>query len=938
MPPAALPAAMAPPRALLAALALLAAGATHALLVADGQGAPSSDLQVTATAPGTPRVGQTANVTAMLFNAGPEAAHTFTVVFGWNNTTAGQVGNVTFPGNVDNFTAPGGGPPGDCLTPTGGLSRNCTVVANLPWSPSASQAGAGSLAARVVLGLTNSDPAGHNNEASSAAFVTLHQLALSLDHRDDRAKTVRPGEAAFYRVGLTNQGNARENVSLGASSAWTATLAGNGVATPAAALQVAVERGATASLLVLVRAPPGASGSATATLTANSTAASSLGGASLALPSTQASAGAAPSFGLASAGNVEGFAEPGGTADLGAVVRNTGGSEDALHWTLTSLVPAGWNASLLTEWAGLDAPAEALSSTVLRAQADAGLPQGAQANITLQAAGFNGGGTATVNVTLHTPAPDLVLLGILADRQGFPVSLDEAPAYQGDTARFRADVRNNGSLPLPKPTRFVIEGQQGGQTFLVADQVLATLVAGEGRTLFADWPTGNLTGNVTLTARLDPDGAIGEVREGNNDLQRSVVVRIPGLNVTAPATRGVLPGEHVRLAGGEGITVRNTGNAAERVAVRVRSGLGWTDTNHTLDLAPGAAALLETVFDVPALPGTLADALSVEARLANRSATVATAAVNLSVLDSEPPALESLSAPANVALGHAARFQAVLRDAVGVRSAEVLWRASEGDARAQAMESHDGRNWTASVVMTRPGPVSYWLRAVDRTPSNRTLDTSSTPGALVVNVGGVPLVELLEPANHSTVRAGTPIRLRLSDTNGIASVSVREGDRVFELASPYVLNTTGWAEGEHVLEVTARNGFGNEASAHFVFRVDNTPPLVRDARVAPERAGVGQNLHVEARASSDAVRGAVVVKRGSEVLREVPASVGLGLVNADLNLTEPGRYVLGVRVEDEAGNAASTNLDVEVAGGSVPAPWPLALAALALAAAARRRR
>jgi hypothetical protein len=203
-------------------------------------------------------------------------------------------------------------------------------------------------------------------------------------------------------------------------------------------------------------------------------------------------------------------------------------------------------------------------------------------------------------------------------------------------------------------------------------------------------------------------------------------------------------------------------------------------------------------------------------------------------------------------------------------------------------------------------------------------------------VRSAPVIELLEPRNQSVVRPGTLLRWRITDIHGVGSVVAREGAGLYELEQPYALSTSGWGEGVHALEVTARNRYGNPTLASYVFTLDGTPPLLRDLSVAPARPGPGQEFQVEARTSRDALVAVVQVLKDGSLLREVPATVGLGLLTANLSLPE-GRYTLAVQVEDQAGNSATADAPLEV-GAGLPGPEVGALAlALGLAALRRRR-
>ncbi|HEV8361745.1 MAG TPA: CARDB domain-containing protein [Candidatus Thermoplasmatota archaeon] len=922
----------------LLAVALLLAALGASLPWAGAQATLSADLVVQEVQPGTPRVGFAGALAAVVRNDGPADPLTFNVTFAWNANET--LRTLAYPADGANFTAANGSgpPPEDCLSVTAGFRHGCAIGVRFDWTPPEDHAGPGNLTARIAAGVGYADPVSDNDAATAPAFVERHALALDLDARDDHAKSTGPGQAAFYRVSIANGGNVEERVDarLTGAATWPSSgLVGEGSAAPTANLTLRLAPGASAALLAVLQAPASGGANVTARVEIASQAAPDVH-AERTLPAT--SIGAAGTFGFRADAPETLEVGLGLAVAVNLTLTNTANAEDAIHWTFGEALPAGWEVLVEPAWQLLDAPAGARSEARLSVLANATLPPGSNATLRLGAASLNGNASANVTLALHTSAADLTIASLAVQRGGAAVPLEDMAIYQGDVLDLRALVRNAGPAPLPKPARIVLEVRVPGQpNATAAEQLVGGLGPGEERDVFLRWDAGNLSGSVELAVRADPEGSVAELREDNNELARAVVVRLHGLQVAAPADRSALPGQQLVYEGPGSFAVRNLGNAPERVQVELTTPHGWVNDTRFLELAPGATGLVPLTFQVPTFPGTVSEALRAEASLTNRSATRADAATTIAIDDREAPVLERLEAPANATLGDSVPFRAVLRDAVGVARAAIWVRFGEGAERNQSLESSDGTNWTGAVVATQPGPASYWIVAVDATPANHTLNTSTTPGGLLVEVGGAPLVELLEPRNGTAIRPGVLIKLRVSDVHGIASVAVRDGARTFEVPEPYAINTSGWAEGLHDLEVTARNGFGNAATARFAVVIDATPPLLRDARVEPARPAPGQELRVEAHAS-DAVTGSVLVVRASngEVLREVRASVGIGLLTANFSIPEAGRYNLGLRVADQAGNEGVLSLPVEIGGGLPGLPSLGTLALLAAAALLRR--
>jgi hypothetical protein len=407
--------------------------------------------------------------------------------------------------------------------------------------------------------------------------------------------------------------------------------------------------------------------------------------------------------------------------------------------------------------------------------------------------------------------------------------------------------------------------------------------------------------------------------------------------VSAAADRTATPGERLNFTEEATFSVRNTGNSPEAVSVSARTPRGWLNETRTLDLAAGASANVTFAVPVPARPGTEAEPILVEASLVNRSTTRAQAQARIRILDREAPVLTELRGPNFVELGTNGEFVAVLTDAVGVRSAELLIRSPDGNLRTEPLQGGLNDTWTATLVFAQPGTAMYWLRARDATALNNTLDTNATARSLLVGVRSAPLVEMIEPRNGSTVRSGTLIRLQISDIHGLQAVRVEEGSLSTDIEFPYTIPTAGFAEGRHDLTVTATNRYGNAASQTFRLFIDDTPPVLRSPRTTPPRPDPGQPFLAEAVVSPDATLGLVQVLRDDEVLKEAPAQVGGGILSASVTVEQAGRYTLVLRVEDVAGNAALAELPLDV-GASLPGlSEGLVVAGLAAVAWRRRR-
>lgn len=89
-----------------------------------------------------------------------------------------------------------------------------------------------------------------------------------------------------------------------------------------------------------------------------------------------------------------------------------------------------------------------------------------------------------------------------------------------------------------------------------------------------------------------------------------------------------------------------------------------------------------------------------------------------------------------------------------------------------------------------------------------------------------PIISLLTLSDNSTIKAGTEIDVEIVEPNlGYANYSI-DGGEFQNLTPSFKINTTGWPEGIHIIEVFAIDLIGNNESVVFVFNVDNSPPEV----------------------------------------------------------------------------------------------------------------
>jgi hypothetical protein len=128
-----------------------------------------------------------------------------------------------------------------------------------------------------------------------------------------------------------------------------------------------------------------------------------------------------------------------------------------------------------------------------------------------------------------------VAANALPDLEVTAADLTAAPAQpvEGDTVTLSLFVHNQGGSPVSRAmVRFYDGDPAAGGVPIGQDQAITNLVPLGRQQVQVEWPTVGLTGNHRLTAVVDPDGAVAEVSEENNQASLDLALTPVGLTAT----------------------------------------------------------------------------------------------------------------------------------------------------------------------------------------------------------------------------------------------------------------------------------------------------------------------------------------------------------------------------------------------------------------------
>ncbi|MFX0205588.1 MAG: NosD domain-containing protein, partial [Candidatus Hodarchaeota archaeon] len=89
-----------------------------------------------------------------------------------------------------------------------------------------------------------------------------------------------------------------------------------------------------------------------------------------------------------------------------------------------------------------------------------------------------------------------------------------------------------------------------------------------------------------------------------------------------------------------------------------------------------------------------------------------------------------------------------------------------------------------------------------------------------------PTIQLINPLNNSIIAEGTILDFYINDTSLDKINYSINGSADISLSEPFDISTTGWADGDYLIQINALDKAGNSNSSWFSFTIDSTPPTI----------------------------------------------------------------------------------------------------------------
>jgi parallel beta-helix repeat protein len=90
----------------------------------------------------------------------------------------------------------------------------------------------------------------------------------------------------------------------------------------------------------------------------------------------------------------------------------------------------------------------------------------------------------------------------------------------------------------------------------------------------------------------------------------------------------------------------------------------------------------------------------------------------------------------------------------------------------------------------------------------------------------VPLILLISPGNNSVIPSGTILDFYITDNNLLETNYSINGGAEITFSEPYNVSTSGWGDGDYLIQVNALDMDGNSRTSSYFFKIDSTKPQI----------------------------------------------------------------------------------------------------------------
>lgn len=775
--------------------------------------------------------------------------------------------------------------------------------------------------------------------ACSIRFQSHIKQEWAIGGFGDVAARVVPGETVVYNLGIRNSGNGNDTVTLRLETTvfgWDVRLSNT---------TLRLTPGNTSTFTLSVTSPPNTPANTIGAFFLNTTSSGPIE-----LPESQRSSTSIMSLmTIASGPNIRldapvntSFVDPGATVEYEVLVTNVGNVADNFT-VLPPERPSDWGVTFDPPFLELQPTQQGTVKIGMRAPTAAEVGEKAAAVAKVRST-VDRSRERDINLEARVSGPDLFVDNIL---------VNSTNPYSGDPLEVSVVLGNAGNKAHDRNMTLRVYFVKDGVERVIGERIYPALyIAGQRRlTEIFPWDTDGIDGAGTILARIDVDDNVKEIDDSaaSNEKTRAITLRTFDITITPAVGQSARPGEKLSYSEAPNVfVVRYSGNQpTEPVTIRFTSEHGWLASQSELSLAlpRGTAIPILADLQIPTLPGTARDTLTMEVVPALRPDEVRRSSAITTIVDEEKPIVKSITAtPATATLGQPVILEVKVEDATGASAATAYVTFPTNETSALPLTRVDASTFRGDRVFSVAGRYRVAVEVLDSAEPPNKNDTRLPMGSFTLAPGSAPTIKLAT-GQATTIRTGSPIKLDIRDPLGIGKASYAIKGVSYELRGPgYQIDTSTLTAGTVEINVTAENIYGVASSQKFSFVIDNAAPGINRVAINPERPRANDDVTITIQTEAKVEAVDVLVKRDGQVVETLNATKkGVGSFTATFNPPE-GDYKLDVTARDAAGNTklAEGAVVFSAKPGSpfdVPAPGIfLVLAGLVMVALFLRRK
>lgn len=749
---------------------------------------------------------------------------------------------------------------------------------------------------------------------------------------------VVPGEPVKYNLGIRNEGNGYENVTLELQSTvfgWNAVLSERVVhLTPFN----------TTTFTLTVTSPPNIPENTVGAFFVNATASGPQD-----IPfETRSKASIESLVTILRGPNMRldlpvnsSFVDAGATASYALQISNVGNVAD--NFTIPPPTrPSDWAVDVVPDHIELQPNQQGEVIVTLRAPSGATVGEKATVGIKVISS-VEPSREKSISLEGRVSGPDFFVDNIL---------LNSTSPYTGDPVELNVVVGNSGNKGTEKNITLRVYFVQNGVERVIGEKLYEPFAIPGQRRLVESfvWDTAGIEGAGVLLARIDVGDIVREIDDSasSNEKTKAITLRTFSIKLTPAEGLSARPGEKVTYGESPNVfIVRYDGNQpSEPVTIRFESEHGWLSSQSELSLALPRGTPIPVIasLDIPTIPGVARDTLTITVVPALRPEETLRASAQTTILDEENPKITRITAtPANAKLGDIITFVAELEDATGITSATAYIVLPTNETQSLVLTKFADGRWNGTKSFTVSGTYRVTAEAADAADPPNLNRTRLTATTFTLTPGSAPTIKLAAD-QATTIRTGSPIKLDVRDPLGIGKVTYSIRGVSYDVKGPgHQIDTSSFGTGPVDILVSAENIYGVVTTQKFSFTVDNTAPKDVTIKMTPEKPKANEQVTLAIKTESKVTAVDVLIKRDGQIVQSINATrKGIGNFEAKFDTPE-GDYRIDVTARDSAGNtklAESAVVFSAKPGSALPGPglWMLLSGILGLALMLRRRR